>query len=44
MTPPDGIEAAPQNEVDAVGWFTREQALETLSYARDAQVLERLAD
>jgi 8-oxo-dGTP diphosphatase len=43
MTPPDGVEAAPQNEVDAVGWFTRERALETLSYARDAQVVERLA-
>jgi 8-oxo-dGTP pyrophosphatase MutT (NUDIX family) len=42
MTPPDGVEAAPQNEVDAVDWFTRERALETLSYGRDVRVVERL--
>lgn len=43
MVPPDAAEATPRNEVDAVGWFTRERALETLSYGRDAQVVERLA-
>jgi 8-oxo-dGTP diphosphatase len=42
MTPPDGVEASPQNEVDAVRWLTREQALEALSYGRDRQVIERL--
>jgi 8-oxo-dGTP pyrophosphatase MutT (NUDIX family) len=42
MTPPEGVEAAPQNEVDAVGWFTRERALERLSYGRDARVVEGL--
>jgi 8-oxo-dGTP diphosphatase len=42
MAPPAEVEAAPQNEVDAVGWFTRERALETLSYGRDARVVERL--
>jgi 8-oxo-dGTP pyrophosphatase MutT (NUDIX family) len=43
MTPPDGVEASAQYEVDAVRWLTREQALEALSYARDRGVVERLA-
>jgi 8-oxo-dGTP pyrophosphatase MutT (NUDIX family) len=42
MTPPDGAQATPQNEVDAVLWVTTERALETLSYRRDARVIERL--
>jgi 8-oxo-dGTP diphosphatase len=42
MTPPEGVDASPQNEVDAVRWLTREQALEALSYGRDRQVIERL--
>jgi 8-oxo-dGTP diphosphatase len=43
MTPPEGVEASAQNEVDAVRWLTRERALEALSYARDARVVERVA-
>jgi 8-oxo-dGTP pyrophosphatase MutT (NUDIX family) len=40
MTPADGAVARPQNEVDDVRWVTRAQALELLTYARDAEVLE----
>ena len=43
MTAPDGVEAEPRNEVDAVGWFTREGAVEALSYTRDVRVVERAA-
>jgi len=43
MTPPEGVEASAQYEVDAVRWLTREQALEALSYGRDRRVVERLA-
>ena len=42
MTPDDGSEASPQNEVDAVRWVTLEGALEALSYARDREVVARL--
>jgi 8-oxo-dGTP diphosphatase len=42
MTPPEGVEASAQNEVDAVRWLTLEGALKTLSYDRDRQVVERL--
>jgi 8-oxo-dGTP pyrophosphatase MutT (NUDIX family) len=42
MTPRAGSEAVAQNEVDAVRWLTRRSALETLSYARDRQILEGL--
>jgi 8-oxo-dGTP pyrophosphatase MutT (NUDIX family) len=42
MTPPTGAEAVPQNEVDDVRWVTREDALELLSYARDADMVARV--
>ena len=41
MTPDDGSEAAPQNEVDAVRWVTQDAALETLTYGRDRDVVAR---
>jgi 8-oxo-dGTP diphosphatase len=43
MTPPEGAEAAPQNEIDAVRWLTRQRVLDTLSYARDRAIVESLA-
>jgi 8-oxo-dGTP pyrophosphatase MutT (NUDIX family) len=43
MTPHDGAEAAPQNEIDDLRWLTRERALGTLSYGRDREIVERLA-
>jgi 8-oxo-dGTP diphosphatase len=43
MTPQDGAEAAPQNEIDDVRWLTRQRALETLSYERDRGIVESLA-
>jgi len=43
MTPDEGSEASPQNEVDAVRWVTLQEALEVLSYARDREVVRRLA-
>src|SRR5512140_1936167 len=39
MTPPEGAEAAPQNEVDAVRWFHWESALDALTYGRDKDVV-----
>ncbi|MGN6429277.1 MAG: NUDIX domain-containing protein, partial [Gaiellaceae bacterium] len=42
MTPPEGVEASAQYEVDGVVWLTRKQALEALSYERDRKVVERL--
>ena len=42
MTPHDGSEASPQNEVDAVRWVTRQAALELLSYGRDRDLVSRL--
>ncbi|MGZ4308365.1 MAG: NUDIX hydrolase [Gaiellaceae bacterium] len=43
MTPPEGAEPAPRNEVDDVRWLTRQGALETLSYDRDRKIVEALA-
>jgi 8-oxo-dGTP diphosphatase len=43
MTPPEGGEATPQNEVDDVRWLTLDRALETLSYERDREIVRRLA-
>jgi len=42
MTPQEGAEAAPQNEIDDVRWLKRQRALDTLSYARDRAIVERL--
>jgi 8-oxo-dGTP diphosphatase len=43
MTPtPGGVEAAADNEVDAVRWLTPREALETLTYWRDAEIVKRL--
>jgi len=39
MTPRAGSVARAQNEVDAVRWVTPKQAVEKLSYARDARVV-----
>jgi 8-oxo-dGTP pyrophosphatase MutT (NUDIX family) len=41
MTPHEGAKAAADNEVDAVRWLTREEAVETLSYRRDAEIAKR---
>ena len=43
MTPQEGAEAAPQNEIDDVRWLKRQRALETLSYERDRGIVESLA-
>ena len=43
MTPQEGAEAAPQNEVDAVRWLTRRRAIGTLTYERDREIVERFA-
>ena len=40
MTPRDGSEPTPQNEIDEIRWLAREHALETLTYARDFAVVE----
>jgi len=40
MTPRDGSEPAPQNEVDEIRWLTLESARETLSYSRDYAVVD----
>lgn len=37
-----GLEAGPQNEVDAVEWLPVAAAIERLSYPRDAEVLRAL--
>jgi 8-oxo-dGTP pyrophosphatase MutT (NUDIX family) len=42
LTPRDGAEPAPRNEVDAVRWLTRQDALETLSYGRDRKIIASL--
>ncbi len=41
MTPREGAEAAARNEVDAVRWLTPQEALETLTYGRDAEIVKR---
>jgi 8-oxo-dGTP pyrophosphatase MutT (NUDIX family) len=40
MTPRPGSDPHPQNEVDAVRWLPRDDALELLSYERDYAVVE----
>lgn len=40
MTPRKAV-AADENEVDEVRWLTVEEALETLSYRRDAEIAQR---
>ena len=42
MTPREGSEAAPCNEVDAVRWLSLPRARETLTYARDLDVVAAL--
>jgi 8-oxo-dGTP diphosphatase len=42
MRPGEGAEAAAQNEVDAVRWLTPQEALETLTYGRDAEIVKRV--
>jgi hypothetical protein len=41
MTPPADVEPSPQNEVDAVCWVALRLAPQTLSYARDVEIVER---
>jgi hypothetical protein len=41
MTPVEGAEAAADNEVDTVRWVTPQNALGTLTYGRDAEVVKR---
>jgi 8-oxo-dGTP diphosphatase len=43
MTPRDGAEAAPRNEIDAVRWLQYARAIERLSYERDRDLVARLA-
>lgn len=42
MRPSDGGEAAGHNEVDAVRWVTQQEALGTLTYRRDAEIVKRV--
>jgi 8-oxo-dGTP pyrophosphatase MutT (NUDIX family) len=35
-------EASPDNEVDEVRWLNRDEALETLTYRRDAEIARRV--
>ena len=42
MTPRKAAVGAAENEVDEVRWLTLEEALETLSYRRDAEIAERV--
>jgi 8-oxo-dGTP diphosphatase len=39
MAPPAAAEATPQNEIDGVRWLEPRDALELLSYDRDAEVV-----
>ena len=41
MTPRPGAEATAQNEVDAVRWLHRDEALRTLTYRRDVEIAKR---
>jgi 8-oxo-dGTP diphosphatase len=41
MTPREGAEAAADNEVDAVRWLAPQEALGTLTYGRDAEIVKR---
>ena len=42
LTPRDGAEAVLRNEVDAVRWVTREDALKLLTYGRDRDIVAAL--
>ena len=42
MTPREGARAVPRNEVDDLRWLTRREALDTLTYDRDVDVVERV--
>jgi 8-oxo-dGTP pyrophosphatase MutT (NUDIX family) len=44
MTPRDDDEAAPQNEIDAVRWLSGPRAIETLTYARDRDIVARVVE
>jgi 8-oxo-dGTP diphosphatase len=41
MTPPIDAKAAGHNEVDKVRWLTQQEALKTLTYGRDAEIVKR---
>jgi 8-oxo-dGTP diphosphatase len=41
MTPRNEADAAPRNEIDAVCWLSFDRAIETLTYARDRDVVRR---
>jgi hypothetical protein len=41
MTPRNEADAAPRNEIDAVCWLSLDRAIETLTYARDRDVVRR---
>jgi 8-oxo-dGTP pyrophosphatase MutT (NUDIX family) len=43
MTPRDGADAAPRNEVDAVRWMPFDEAGDVLTYERDRDIARRLA-
>jgi 8-oxo-dGTP pyrophosphatase MutT (NUDIX family) len=42
MTPLASARPAPQNEIDALQWLTRKDALDALSYGRDREIVEGL--
>ncbi len=42
MRPREGYDAAGHDEVDAVRWLTPQEALETLTYRRDAEIVKRV--
>jgi 8-oxo-dGTP pyrophosphatase MutT (NUDIX family) len=42
MTPRNESDAAPRNEIDAVCWLSFDRAIETLTYARDRDVVRRV--
>jgi 8-oxo-dGTP diphosphatase len=42
MKPAKGAVATPQNEIDDLRWLTRARAVETLTYERDADVVDRV--
>ena len=43
MTPQNESDAAPRNEIDAVCWLSFDRAIETLTYARDRDVIRRVS-
>jgi ADP-ribose pyrophosphatase YjhB (NUDIX family) len=44
MTPRNESDAAPRNEIDAVCWLSLDRAIETLTYARDRDVVRRVGE